>query len=460
MLELFHVTYFGRLGAIASRGLVAGASRSIGARSLDFHAKRGVFLSDGDGVDFWFERAQEFAEHNSDDVLADGLVAVVLRVTLEDGASLVPDEVANQEGSSRFFDNWISTEAVDPDDIEVWSGSDWLDVEDWSDLDPELGVEWEDDEDSDGGGYWLTILDSPLLPPDDARKGSFVGNDFQAEPRSFAGPVTTGVAEYPGFHTAELPEITYAYAQLKAVGYREGYPDELEELDLPLDDYPVVVALDMSGMKALTDYDAVKMVRPAVESVAKEAVSWREDDPIEELREYVEQGDYGSRGMPATSMEWLFEAGAPVMLDPAASLLDFAEAQDDPNGFLRSVAEGSISDEALAAITGQFRYLEDVPLSRVVEVTYVKPWWPRILSDEGDDEELIDAVEGAGWQVFAEDDVMSGQLPSTGRPVYESSSRPKSRAPARIEYHGTSYQNLVAAFPEFPWPVPPAPYVR
>lgn len=143
----FHTTYVNRLDSIAARGLVVGAARSIGAAGYDAHAARGVFLSDADGVDHWFERAQAFGDDRSDNLLDDGLVPVVLRVWVDDPDELVPDEVANQE-TIHADDNWISLAPIAPDAIDVWDGDAWLSVED-ADVDPELGLEWEDDDDVD-----------------------------------------------------------------------------------------------------------------------------------------------------------------------------------------------------------------------------------------------------------------------------------------------------------------------
>jgi hypothetical protein len=72
-----------------------------------------------------------------------------------------------------------------------------------------------------------------------------------------------------------------------------------------------------------------------------------------------------------------------------------------------------------------------------------------------DDQELAEAAGALGWSVVDEDDVLSGSLDSKETTVYE-------RAPgtrARVEYHGTSYRNLLSAAPELMLPVPPAPYV-
>ncbi len=283
-------------------------------------------------------------------------------------------------------------------------------------------------------------------------------NVFRARPEEFAGRVTHGVVRYPGFHTASDPETTFPYAQYKAV------PDDLdEEMDVlapdevTIGDYPVVIALDMRGMKRLVDYDAVEYVKPVLTDIAKQIV--REGgDPMDELVSYVESGDYGERGVPDNVMQWLFEHGTQAQIDPSGALLSCAEEQRDPSAFIRAVADGSITDEKLAIITGQFRYDQDVPSSRITKVSYLKPWFPRVFyctaAENEADCELVDALSDAGWSTVDEDDILSGVLYDDRHDVFERD------APytARIEYHGTSYRNLIKAAPDIDWPVPPHPY--
>lgn len=156
----FHTTYTARLKSIAERGLVIGAARSIGTTSYDAHAQQGVFLSGPDGVAYWYEKAQAFANDRSDDVVADGLVPVVLRFYVEEDDEMFEDDVANSE--SVHADAWISPEPIDRDELEVWDGAEWISIEHWEYVDPEQGAEWEEvDEEV---GYWTLPLDPPLLP--------------------------------------------------------------------------------------------------------------------------------------------------------------------------------------------------------------------------------------------------------------------------------------------------------
>ena len=118
------------------------------------------------GVPYWYEKAQAFANDRSDDVVAAGLVPVVLRIYFEEDDELEEDEVANSE--SVHADAWISPVPIEADDIEVWDGDEWIAIEYWEDIDPEQGAEWEEDD----GGYWL-LPTSPLLLP--------VGDELEVE---------------------------------------------------------------------------------------------------------------------------------------------------------------------------------------------------------------------------------------------------------------------------------------
>ena len=161
---LYHVTTYRRLETIAEDGLRRGHARAIGAPSYDANAARGIFLTDPEGVFFWHARAEDHAEHGSDDVLEDGSIPVVLRVDVDD----LPDEELDEDEAGTkdaCADAWISEGPVDPENIEVFDGEAWIQVTDWEELNPELGVE-KVDEDDDGEPIYGFPERSKLFPPD------------------------------------------------------------------------------------------------------------------------------------------------------------------------------------------------------------------------------------------------------------------------------------------------------
>ena len=168
---LYHVTYSGRLESIADRGLRSGQARSIGSAGYDGHAKRGIFLTDADGVFFWHSKAEEFADYHSENVLEDELVPVVLRVDL-DGVEgeLEDDELGSKDAGYR--DAYIAKGSIAPEFLEVFDGREWLPIEEWDQVNPSLAVvvEIEVEEDDDGEEeQWTSVRFkdcSPLLAPE------------------------------------------------------------------------------------------------------------------------------------------------------------------------------------------------------------------------------------------------------------------------------------------------------
>lgn len=160
---LYHVTTVRRLEAISEDGLVAGRARAIGASAYDSHAKQGIFLTVGEGVFFWHARAEDHAEHGSDDLLEDGVVPVVLRVMAEDiDGKLIPDEIGTGDAK---HDAWIASGPIEPVALEVFDGEEWVSiVENWDAVDPALGVE--EFEEDDGETFYLFPNESKLFPPE------------------------------------------------------------------------------------------------------------------------------------------------------------------------------------------------------------------------------------------------------------------------------------------------------
>lgn len=286
-------------------------------------------------------------------------------------------------------------------------------------------------------------------------------NEFLARPATFRGGMTMGVSEYPGFHTAGSEETTYAYAQQKAV------PRAVADMLMPgqapaevrLDDYPVVVTLDMAGFKQHVDYDAVHFVQPRLWDLANEIIRQARADgtePLATLAEYVEFGEESREWTPEDAVSYLYEYGSKVTEEPSSALLEFAEEQPYPNEFLRRLAARKLPDEALADITGQYRYLDDVPSERILSVGYLKPWWPDVLDWEIDEDDaaLSEALEAAGWNVIGMEMVLSSDLYVEGNVVY----RRQIPDSARVEYHGTTYHNVRSAAPELELPEPPLPF--
>jgi hypothetical protein len=143
---LYHVTYHANLESIAARGLRASCGIGIQPPAYAAHCAQGVFLTERDGVFFWASKAEEHAQHNSDHPMSDGLAPVVLRVRGVKRKCLVVDELGTRDA---LADAWISACPIAPERLDVWTGSEWVPIADWEEVDHELAFALEVDPDAD-----------------------------------------------------------------------------------------------------------------------------------------------------------------------------------------------------------------------------------------------------------------------------------------------------------------------
>ena len=170
---LFHVTIASRLPSIGASGLRPGRARFIGSLALDDHARKGIFLTEAEGVPFWFDRAELWANDGSDDLLADQFVPVVLRVLDDEDilGELVEDEVGTDDAMATA---WISTNTIIPENLEVFDGAAWVPLSSVLDEDddtvslsesfPLLKALVSVDTDEDGEDVYDLADPAPLLP--------------------------------------------------------------------------------------------------------------------------------------------------------------------------------------------------------------------------------------------------------------------------------------------------------
>lgn len=169
--DLYHVTYYCNLKSIARRGLVAGHGKAIGRGNFS-HSRGRVFLTEADGILFWMERYEAFAEHDSEDVLEDGLVPVVLMFTdsvvteLVEKGRLEDDALGTRDANAPAY--YVEDLTITPDEILVWNGQEWTTIDDWESIDPESSFQWVKDEDFEEGGFFQfkDLTDIQLLPPE------------------------------------------------------------------------------------------------------------------------------------------------------------------------------------------------------------------------------------------------------------------------------------------------------
>jgi len=149
--SLFHVTYVGRLPGVVEDGLAPGRSPSIGGTSYDWNRRESIFLSESDGVSYWYDLASRWAFDSSDEPSDDGLVPVVLRIsggplTTELGFDeFCEDDEVGWGDSNRPTYKCKTT--IDPKYLQVWTGSSWVPVRDYDQVDLSTSFDmhtWED----------------------------------------------------------------------------------------------------------------------------------------------------------------------------------------------------------------------------------------------------------------------------------------------------------------------------
>ena len=119
---LYHVTYFNRLEDIIWLGLEPNHPHSIGELH-GWHTKDRSFLTDWQGVGFWYQRAVQWAYHNSDYPVEDGLTPVVIRTREMKRLDVQPDEIGTTDAVA---DAYFTEKSIPAKRLEVWNGKQWV----------------------------------------------------------------------------------------------------------------------------------------------------------------------------------------------------------------------------------------------------------------------------------------------------------------------------------------------
>lgn len=119
---VYHTTFYRALPNIAKHGLRKGAKGMlIFAPGND----EGVYVSDFEGVRFWYGKAVDFAEYSSDDPVKEGLVPFVLRAHLPNGGvsrACKRDELGSRDSYAQA---WVCAVPIPAELLEVFDGDDW-----------------------------------------------------------------------------------------------------------------------------------------------------------------------------------------------------------------------------------------------------------------------------------------------------------------------------------------------
>jgi hypothetical protein len=174
---LYHVTYFNRLEDIIWLGLETGHPASIGGL-YGWHTKGRSFLTEWRGVGFWYQRAVDWAYHNSDSPVEEGLVPVVLRTKEAKRLKVQPDEVGTGDAVADAF---FTERSIPAARLQVWDGRQWtrLTEDAMQAMTPE--------------GY-VREADRPLTDPEEGEEGSGDDEEYYID-EGVLYPKTAGAME-------------------------------------------------------------------------------------------------------------------------------------------------------------------------------------------------------------------------------------------------------------------------
>jgi len=128
---LYHVTTYNRLQAIDEIGLVPTESRLMSGKAYEHHARDRIFLTEEEGISFWYDLALQWAHHKSDDLLEDEMIPVVLRVFVPDDVFeqfCVEDPLGTRDARSEA---WACKISIPPNAIEFFWDGVWVSVDKW-----------------------------------------------------------------------------------------------------------------------------------------------------------------------------------------------------------------------------------------------------------------------------------------------------------------------------------------
>ena len=237
--------------------------------------------------------------------------------------------------------------------------------------------------------------------------------------------------DYHGVHTSGSEEIAGVYAI--------GAWTEAKARDPGA--YPVVLTLDVSGLRAVPDVDAIAQ---AAFLLADTSVrSQFEGEDLDSAGDQWEL-DYDHLRVGADTNSAVIES-VQYGSGPMAAF-------DDDESWDRWVRTGNYTEDEAIRLVDQRRYLDDFDWARVVEARAMKPWWPQLLDEPWDDESeaRLKAAEATGHKVLTVQDVGFTDLIEL-QPIAKGGG-----APGDVQYHGTSSWHLARAFPEIK--VPPSPF--
>jgi len=167
--ELYHVTYSGNLPSIAESGLQAAHGEGIGGVAYQSHKEKGIFLTEAEGIDFWFDLSERWSQDRADNPYESELTPVVLQVEIPNPELLIYDEIGSDDANQ---DAWIYQGSIPPESIYYWDpgidtedGPGWYSLDDYADYPIDTSHAYDVQEDPDEGDeLYYFKSDSPFKP--------------------------------------------------------------------------------------------------------------------------------------------------------------------------------------------------------------------------------------------------------------------------------------------------------
>lgn len=260
--------------------------------------------------------------------------------------------------------------------------------------------------------------------------------------KTIAGrPITA--EDYHGVHTTTMLRAAgYAYSTAKKC--RCGYP--------------VIIELDVTGMKPLPDVDAMMVAEGAVlDNYSRRRVK----EMAEEYDNIFDAIDEYS--MDECESDERIEAGShwTQISTEFFNCVNLAKAFQNAYGdndaaweaFKEFGKSGTIAQDVLGSLTDQKRWMYDFGPERVQRIISFKPIWEKILEDywhsgDKDHKKEVERIKGAGYDVVTLEDAYSGSFSLTEVELYLKSGVKRLSG----EFHGTSSVYCQRAFPEIKIP--------
>lgn len=269
-------------------------------------------------------------------------------------------------------------------------------------------------------------------------------NPLMSRPKAHAGRSARFKSWEGGFHTGREDQV-YAYAQQKWESAADG-------------DVPVILTLDMGGLRPRADIDSRRACVMVFESVYPEVVGELTEKRAAELaREWRYHDQEYVPETRDTAIDALFGLTSPSTSVAAWSMLTDVD-EETVMLLWQAYRKLSVSEKAelslqedwiLIDVFGQAAYFdEEIGDERVVGVRYMAPFFRYVLPEDpadDDEEEAVRMNEDAGFSILTE-----GRGTPRPRLVDVVRTEPWDRKRGgTTEFHGTVLTNFLAACPDF-----------